>query len=75
MACDTLRVITLSLHLGTLTFVWVVSLADCKLTPQPGLPASTAYVGLEFDKGPLPLGRVFPNRWLYPTHYLSRGNA
>ena len=33
MACDTLRVITLSLHLGTLTFVWVVSLADYKLTP------------------------------------------
>jgi hypothetical protein len=62
MACDILRVIALSLYLGTLTYVWVVSLADCKLTPQPGLPASTAYVGSEFDKGPLPLGRVFPNR-------------
>jgi hypothetical protein len=32
-------VFTLSLHSGTLTTVWVVSLTDCKLTPQSGLPA------------------------------------
>lgn len=30
--------LTLSLHWGALTMVWVVSLTDYKLTPQPGLP-------------------------------------
>jgi hypothetical protein len=31
-------VFTLSRQLRTLTLVWVVSLTDWELTPQPGLP-------------------------------------
>src|SRR5699024_3182029 len=40
----------LSLHLGTLTQLWVVSLMAHRLTPRTGIPASTASVGSEFDR-------------------------
>ena len=35
---DTICSLTLSGHFGTLTSVWIVLLADTKLTPVPSLP-------------------------------------
>ena len=44
--------LALSLYLRTLTLVWVIPLADTKLTPAPSLQPSSAITHLEFDRVP-----------------------
>ena len=59
--------VTLSRHLGALTPVWVVPLADTELTPVPRLRPSTAAVDSEFGRGagvlpPAPPISALPHR-------------
>lgn len=67
--------LTLSRHFGALTSVWVVSLTDWKLTPQPGLRSSTMTADSEFDKRSRNFSPGFPNQYLYPADYLRSGHV
>ena len=71
VSTNNLHPLTLNLHYGTLTTVWIVLLSQHKFTPCWRLQTSTMFTHSELDKTPNPFESCRSNPSLYHANYLD----